>query len=160
MTLLSPLSPGQSSPLLPTDVSRLSPSTLAYLGDAVYELFVRTQCIFPPSRAAVYHQRVVAFVKAETQAYLAKTLHHTLTDAEQQILRQGRNAAKRGPKRIHVTLYQQATGLEALMGYLYLTDPQRLADLLAEIAAHLQTLETAPHDLDADLANPGSLPEP
>nr|WP_238718264.1 ribonuclease III domain-containing protein [Petrachloros mirabilis] len=131
-------------PLLPVEVSRLSPSALAYLGDAVYELFIRTQCLFPPSRAANYHQQVVAYVKAETQAYLAQVLHDTLTDTEQQIFRKGRNAAGRGPKRIDLNIYQQATGLETVVGYLYLTDPERLKDLLSQIISQLSCQPVPP----------------
>jgi len=111
----------------------LSPTALAYLGDAVYELFVREQFLFPPSRIQTYHRRVVAHVRAEQQARHLDTLRSQLTAAEDDIVRRGRNAAPRRPGRSDPRAYQQATGFEALIGYLYLTDPQRLQALLSQL---------------------------
>lgn len=118
------------SPVSDAQVKQLAPSALAYLGDAVYELFVRDQFLLPPSRLSQYHQRVVSQVRAETQAAHATTLLPHLTAIERSVFNRGRNAASAGPKRIDPTLYQQASGLEALIGYLYLTNPQRLQELL------------------------------
>ncbi|ASC71791.1 Mini-ribonuclease 3 [Halomicronema hongdechloris C2206] len=108
----------------------LSPTALAYLGDAVYELFVREQFLFPPSRIKTYHRRVVAQVRAEQQARHLTALRSQLTAAEDDIVRRGRNAAPKRPGRSDPQAYQQATGFEALIGYLYLNDPQRLLELL------------------------------
>lgn len=109
----------------------LSPASLAYLGDAVYELYARTRCLLPPKRVADYHRQVVAQVRAETQAECLRSLEPHLTEAEREIVRRGRNAATGGPRRLSPELYQQATSLETLIGYLYLQDPQRLQQLLA-----------------------------
>lgn len=114
-------------------VQRMSPASLAYVGDAVYELYIRTFYLTPPKRLQEYHNRVVAQVRAEAQAHYLRSLQPHLTDAEQEILRRGRNAASRRPRRIALEIYQQATSLETLIGYLYLTDPQRLTDLLAQL---------------------------
>ena len=111
----------------------LSPSALAYLGDAVYELFVRSALIAPPNRPRDYHRKVVSQVRAEKQAQHLQTLLEHLTEAERDVLRRGRNASTRGPRRIDAVIYQQATSLEALLGYLYLRDLERLAELLRYI---------------------------
>jgi len=117
----------------PLPIEQLSPAALAYLGDAIYELYVRLQYLFPPKRMAAYHQLVVDRVRAESQADSLRSLEANLTDAERAILRRGRNAANRRPQRLSPEIYQQATGLEALLGYLYLSDPQRLQQLLAQL---------------------------
>lgn len=111
----------------------LSPVALAYIGDAVYELFVRRALLMPPKRIQTYHRQVVEQVRAEQQSLYLQQLMPLLTDAEQEILRRGRNASPRGPKRLDAKTYQQATSFEALLGYLYLTNLERLADLLARI---------------------------
>jgi ribonuclease III family protein len=125
-----------SPSLLSSEIQQLSPAALAYLGDAVYELYIRTQCLFPRSRLKDYHHRVVSHVKAEAQAFSLGLLLSYLTPQEQEILRQGRNAASAGPKRVDPEVYQQATSLETLFGYLYLTNPPRLRALLKLIADH------------------------
>ncbi|MGB8701322.1 MAG: ribonuclease III domain-containing protein [Thermosynechococcaceae cyanobacterium] len=117
--------PLQSKPL-----QTLSPIALAYLGDAVYELYFRTQYLLPSARIRDYHQRVVACVRAETQASFVKALLPHLSATELQILKQGRNAATGRPKRLALEVYQQATALETLVGYLYLTDIDRLQEIL------------------------------
>lgn len=120
--------------LSPAQAQALSPVALAYIGDAVYELFVRGALLHPPKRIHDYHRQVVAQVRAEQQAFWVEHLIPELTDAEQDVLRRGRNASSRGPKRVDGAVYQRATGFEALVGYLYLTDPQRLSELLSRIS--------------------------
>lgn len=110
-------------PLLPA-------STLAYLGDAVYELYVRTYYVLPPKRSQLYHQQVVAQVRAEQQANHLSSLLPLLTEDEHDLLKRGRNAVVSKPKRVSADIYQQASSLETLVGYLYLTNPQRLAQLM------------------------------
>jgi ribonuclease III family protein len=127
MALMSPV----STQLTSTEIQRLSPAALAYLGDAVYELFVRRFCLMPPKRIDAYHRQVVAQVRAEQQAEHLRSLIPYLSELEQDILRRGRNAASNRPKRLDPEIYQQATSFEALMGYLYLTNPQRLLELLS-----------------------------
>ena len=114
-------------------VRQISPAALAYLGDAIYELYMRSHYLLPPKRIQLYHNQVVAQVRAEAQAQQLQSLQLHLTEAEQAILKQGRNAAGR-TKRADPEIYQQATSLETLLGYLYLTDPQRLAELLSQIS--------------------------
>jgi ribonuclease III family protein len=103
---------------------------LAFLGDAVYELLVRQAYFMPPKRINDYHKQVVAQVRAEEQAnYLARLEPH-LTEAEQEIVRRGRNATPKS-RRADPAIYQQATALETLIGYLYLTDLDRLQVILS-----------------------------
>ena len=116
-----------------TQIERLSPIALAYIGDAVFELYVRTKFLLPPKRMANHHSQVVTQVRAESQAvHLSKLLPY-LTPAETEILRRGRNASTTKPRRISRSIYQQATALETLIGYLHLTDPQRLQQLLSQL---------------------------
>jgi ribonuclease III family protein len=126
---------GQSVP-----VQQISPVSLAYIGDAVYELYIRTSLLLPLKRSHSYHQAVVDQVRAETQARYVEMLLPKLTELELTWLKRGRNAASGGPRRLDPEIYQQATGFETLIGYLYLTNPHRLQELLAEIVLVSATL--------------------
>jgi ribonuclease-3 family protein len=114
-------------------IQQVAPAALAYLGDAVYELYIRRAYLMPPKRLQAYHNQVVAQVRAERQADHLRSLLPLLTEPELEILKRGRNAATGHPKRVDLNVYQQATSLETLIGYLYLTDLQRLAYLLAQL---------------------------
>lgn len=116
-----------------SSISQLSPKALAYIGDAVYELYVRTRFLMPPKRMTDYHIQVVAQVKAESQAAHLTSLEPYLTTAEREILKRGRNICGNKPRRLSGQIYQQASSLETLIGYLHLTDPHRLSELLAKI---------------------------
>ncbi len=115
------------------ELQRLSPTALAYLGDAVYELYIRSHYLLPPKRSQMYHHLVVAQVRAEAQALHLRSLTPYLSNTELEIVRRGRNASTNRPKRVDPEIYQQATGLETLMGYLYLSEPQRLTQLLQKL---------------------------
>lgn len=133
---LSALLSDGSDPTLSVEAlkfQQLSPAALAYVGDAVYELYIRTRYLLPPKRLQVYHHQVVAQVRAESQARHLQSLQPHLTETECEIVRRGRNAASRRPKRVDPDVYQQATALEALFGYLYLCDPHRLTQLLSQL---------------------------
>lgn len=121
-----------------SQINQVSPASLAYLGDAVYELYIRTCYLMPPGRLSDYHNQVVSQVRAESQANHLRSLKPYLSDAELAISRRGRNAATGNGRKINPEIYSQATSLETLLGYLYLTDPQRLSELLAQ-------LELSPH---------------
>ncbi len=114
-------------------LQQLSPVALAYIGDAVYELFVRTKLLLPPKRIADYHSQVVAQVRAEAQAAHLEDLEPCLTLAEKDILRRGRNAVTNKPRRLDLKIYQRASSFETLVGYLYLSNPQRLQELLTKL---------------------------
>lgn len=112
----------------------LSPISLAYIGDAVFELYVRSRLLLPAKRIRDYHQQVVAQVKAEQQADYVEQLKAHLTVEELDILRRGRNATTGRSRRAGAKAYQQATGFEALIGFLYLNNRERLLSLLALLA--------------------------
>jgi ribonuclease III family protein len=135
------------SDIAPAQLQRLSPAALAYVGDAVYELYVRTHYLVPPRRLRAYHDRVVAQVRAESQAQHLRSLHPYFTEAELEIIRRGRNAAPRRLKRVDPEIYQQASSLETLLGYLYITDPQRLAQLLEQLQLEIAK-ESNSKDMD------------
>jgi ribonuclease III family protein len=116
-----------------SQIERLSPIALAYIGDAVFELYVRTKFLMPPKRMTDYHSQVVTQVRAESQAVHLAILLPYLTDIEKEILRRGRNACVTKPRRLSRQIYQKATGLETLIGYLHLTAPQRLQELFAKL---------------------------
>lgn len=123
-------------PISQAQVQQISPSALAYLGDAIYELYVRMFFLWPQQRPEIYHRLVVAQVRAETQALHLRSLTPHLRSNELEIVRRGRNAATGRPKRLNPEIYQQATSLETLVGYLYLTDHPRLTELLQKL--HLE----------------------
>ena len=114
-------------------VQQISPAALAYVGDAIYELYVRILYLLPLQRLENYHRLVVAQVRAETQALHLRSLIPHLREAELEIVRRGRNATTGRPKRVAPEIYQQATALETLIGYLYLTDIPRLTELLQKL---------------------------
>ncbi len=131
--LLAAVNEGRS--LSAAQIQQLSPAALAYLGDAVYELFVRRHYLFPPQRIQTYHQQVVSQVRAEAQAQQLQVWEPHLTDIELEWVKRGRNAAVHRSRRVDVAIYQQATSLETLVGYLYLTDLPRLLTLLTLVHA-------------------------
>ena len=117
------------------DVRTYSPLVLAYIGDAVYEILVRTRVVSHGSmQVNKMHKKSASLVKAETQANLAKLLMDELTPEESAVYRRGRNARSATMAK-HATMidYRMATGFEALMGYLYLTEQfDRMAELLGK----------------------------
>jgi len=104
------------------DVAQYPPLVLAYIGDTVYEVFIRTMVI-GEGIAPVHklHRRATEFVKAKAQSDIIHEIIGFLTEEERDIVRRGRNA-KSGtiPKNADVTEYKYATGFESLLGYLYL----------------------------------------
>jgi ribonuclease-3 family protein len=114
----------------PAEIERISPAAWAYLGDAVYELYIRSWYLMPPRRLQAYHELVVGQVRAETQARHLRSISPYLNSTELAIVKRGRNAAANRSKRADPEIYQQASSLETLIGYLYLTDPERLTEIL------------------------------
>ena len=114
-------------------IEKISPIALAYLGDAIFELYIRNRLLMPPKKISAYHLQVVREVKAEAQAAHLESISSCLTPQEQEILRRGRNAATHKPKRVSAKIYQQASSLETLIGYLYLTNSDRLQELLQKL---------------------------
>ena len=111
----------------------LSPLVWAYVGDSVYELFVRTK-LTNKSNAKPHklHIESIKYVKAKAQADILKKINDKLTDDERDIARRGRNTENHHvAKNANVADYSQSTGFEALIGYLYLTrQDERLEEIL------------------------------
>lgn len=141
LSALRIVSPLQQHHLDQGDLARLSPNTLAYVGDSVLELFWRLKCTWPPGRLVEQQQRVVEQVRAEEQARILAQLTSSnatfiLRDLETSWIKRGRNAvSRRGPVRLKASVYQDASGLECLVGFLYLSDYDRCVDLLNAIQA-------------------------
>ncbi|WMM25548.1 ribonuclease III domain-containing protein [Tissierella sp. MB52-C2] len=103
------------------DIDMLSPLQLAYIGDAVYELLVRTYLLQKKLPVNKLHKATIEYVKAKAQANIVHMLEDTLTEEEQTIVKKGRNAKSHTiPKNANMIDYKYATGFEALIGYLYL----------------------------------------
>ena len=110
-----------------------SPLALAYIGDSVYDLFVRTKTLEKGNRHVTQmHRDSVKFVKAHSQAVSAYAIEKELSEEEMRVLKWGRNAkSNTTPKNADVTDYRMATGFETLIGYLYLQgETQRLTQLM------------------------------
>jgi ribonuclease III family protein len=114
-------------------LEQISPAGLAYIGDAVYELYVRLYYLLPQKHISEYHQLVVSEVRAENQAQQLEALLPDLSESELKIVKRGRNAATKPPRRLSAKTYQQATSLETLIGYLFLSDRDRLKSLLLSL---------------------------
>lgn len=106
------------------DIRTYSPLSLAYIGDGVFDLVIRSVIVAKGNtKASQLHHRTSQIVKAATQAKMIDVLEPHLTESEADVYRRGRNAkSPTMAKNATMTDYRKATGFEALMGYLYLTD--------------------------------------
>jgi len=119
------------------EINEINILALAHLGDAVYEVMVRTLvCSKSHENVRNVHLRTVSMANASFQARAAEAIAPLLTDEELDILRRGRNAkVNTAPKHCDIAEYHAATGLEALFGYLYLlSEKKRLIELFDVIA--------------------------
>lgn len=117
------------------DVRAYSPLALAYIGDAVYDLIIRTVVVERANRPAnELHRLTVRYVSAGAQSKIAEALMDRLTEEEQAVYRRGRNAKPHTTaKNASAKDYLQATGFEAVLGYLYLADNMpRVLELVKE----------------------------
>ena len=117
------------------DPGTYSPLDLAYIGDAVYELVIRSYIIgHGNGQVSRLHQRASHMVKASAQAAMIMALEDRLTEEEHRIYKRGRNAhSYTMPKNASAADYRKATGLEALIGWLFLMEQyDRLTDLIHE----------------------------
>ena len=117
------------------EVNLMPPLTWAYIGDCVYELYVRTKLVDETKlKPHALHIEAIKHVKAQAQAETLKKIFDELTEKEQDVVRRGRNAENHHlPKNANVQDYMYATAFEALLGYLYLTKQDtRLKEILAK----------------------------
>lgn len=121
------------------DIAMLSPLQLAYIGDAVYELLVRTYLLEKKLPVKELHKSTTKYVKAKAQATIVHILEDVLSEEEQTVVKKGRNAKSNTmPKNADMIDYKYATGFEALMGYLYLTgQDNRIAELF-EVVSNIE----------------------
>ena len=104
---------------------------LAYLGDTVYDLYVRSHLVEKGGRVGKMHRQAIRLVCAHAQAEALSRIQDDLTEEEANVVRRARNVHQSPPKNAEPADYQKATGLEALIGYLYATGrEERLGELL------------------------------
>ncbi len=105
------------------DVNMLSPLVWAYVGDSVYEMFIRTKLVNDSNaKPHKLHLASIKYVKAQAQANTLKKISEHLTEKELDIVRRGRNTENHHvAKNANIADYAQSTAFEALIGYLYLT---------------------------------------
>ena len=112
----------------------LNPLQLALIGDGVYELFIRNSILEKNCELNAHkiHVKAIGYVKAKSQSIIMHNIESELTEEESYIFKRGRNAKSfTVPKNADVRDYRMATGFEALIGYLYLTDNEdRLKEIL------------------------------
>lgn len=104
------------------DVNQYSPLALAYIGDSIYDLIIKTLVVNEGNQQVQkLHKRTSRFVQASAQSKMMRTLQERLTEEEHAVYKRGRNAKSVSPaKNQSVTDYRRATGFEALVGYLYI----------------------------------------
>ena len=114
--------------------NELSPLVLAYVGDAVFELYIRTKLASYPAKMHKLHKNAVKYVQASSQAAIILAWEPDLTEEEKEVVRRGRNAKGGVPRHGDVAEYRYSTGMEALLGYLYLNGQvERLLELLNKV---------------------------
>ena len=133
-------------PLPERDVNRIGPTQLAFVGDIVYELHVRSRYLWPSRRTSDLQSIVVAAVNADAQSKVLASLTESfpLTEKEQGVLSRGRNtkSGSRGKKKNAAT-YQDSTAFEALIGYMYMEDEIRCFEMLNWIRREQRDLDEA-----------------
>ncbi len=128
-------------PLLDGDIREASTAMLAYIGDGVFDLYIRLQMVGQNvSRPKALHQHTSRYVRAASQAAAARVLFAEMSEVEQSIFRRAKNSNPGSmAKNASPADYKYATGLEALIGYLYLTDQKLRLDYLLQRIFMVQT---------------------
>lgn len=127
------------------DVHTYSPLTLAYIGDSIYDLIIKSLVINQGNKQVnKLHKETSSFVQASAQSKMMRGLQELLTEEEHAVYKRGRNAKSVSPaKNQSITDYRRATGFEALMGYLYLKrEWKRMLDLVKIGLDSLEEKET------------------
>lgn len=118
------------------EVNLMPPLVWAYIGDCVYELYIRTKLVNETKlKPHALHIEAIKHVKAKAQAETLNNIYEKLSDREKDIVRRGRNAENHHlPKNANVQDYMYSTAFEGLIGYLYLTkQEERLKEILKDI---------------------------
>ncbi|KAF9690145.1 hypothetical protein SADUNF_Sadunf01G0165400 [Salix dunnii] len=127
-----------SPPKVEKPRSVFNAATLAYIGDSIFELYARRHFLFPPLSIEEHNDRVMAVVRCEAQdALLQKLLNDNyLSEEERVVLRWGKNVGStktRTKRRVGVAVYNRASSLETLVGFLYLTNVRRLEEVMLKL---------------------------
>lgn len=127
-----------SAPKVEKPRSVFNAASLAYIGDCIFELYARRHFLFPPLSIEDYNDRVMAVVRCEAQDAMLQKLTNDdiLTEEERGVLRWGKNVGSgktKTKKRAGVAVYNRASSLETLVGYLYLTNVQRLEEIMLKL---------------------------
>lgn len=113
----------------------LNTLALAYLGDSVYELYIR-EYLLKKSIVKVkeLQQEATSYVSAKSQTKILEKIKNYLSEEELEIVKKGRNAkSHKAPKNTDILTYKHATGFETLIGYLYLNNQIRLKEIMKMI---------------------------
>ncbi|KAL7507126.1 hypothetical protein ACHAXN_004346 [Cyclotella atomus] len=139
------------SPVESVKPDQMSASALAYLGDVVFELFIRSRYVWPERRMSDLQNKVVSIVRADAQAVLLKNFVETfpLTSLEQSVLSRGRNANLSARKKMKgmsnsgggATDFQDSTAFEALIGYTYINDKNRFVEMMNALKRDLDKMD-------------------
>ena len=124
---------GEVLNLQEVDIKTYSPLVLAYIGDCVYDLIIKSMMINKGNnKVHKLHEMTSSYVQASAQSFMMREMQEHLTEEEHAVYRRGRNAKSISPaKNQSITDYRRATGFEALIGYLYLNkEYKRLMDLV------------------------------
>lgn len=123
------------------DIKTYSPLTLAYIGDGIYDLLIRTLLVCKGNKQVQkLHKEASALVKAQAQSEMMEFMEPLLTEEESNIYRRGRNAKSYTmAKNASMSDYRRATGFEALMGYLYLTNQNERMMALVKVGLDKET---------------------
>lgn len=127
-----------------TDVRSYSPLVLAYIGDCVYDLIIKSMVISNGNKQVhKLHEETSQYVQASAQSKMMRAMQPCLTEEEHAVYRRGRNAKSVSPaKNQSITDYRRATGFEALLGFLYLRkEYERLMELVKIGLEHLKEEE-------------------
>ncbi|MEF9864219.1 MAG: ribonuclease III domain-containing protein [Christensenellaceae bacterium] len=119
-----------------SEATQIAPLTLAYIGDSIFDLYVRTKYILGCSKnAGALHVMSIKIVNAKSQAVFAHEVLEDFTQEERDVFMRGRNAkSSTTPKNMSIADYKYATAIEAVVGYLYLTgQTARINDLLGRL---------------------------
>ncbi|XP_010462355.1 PREDICTED: uncharacterized protein LOC104742956 [Camelina sativa] len=127
-----------SPPKVEKPRSVFNAASLAYIGDSIYEIYARRHFLFPPLSIEEYNDRVRAVVRCEAQYALLQKLvdDDFLTKDERDVLRWGKNVGSvktRSTRRAGVAVYNKASSLETLIGYLYLSNGKRLEEMMQKL---------------------------
>ena len=132
------------------DAKECSPLVLAYIGDCVFDLIIKTMAAGRGNRPVhKLHEETSRYVQASAQSFMMRSMQEHLTEEEHAIYRRGRNSRTVSPaKNQSITDYRRATGFEALIGYLYLRrEYERLTE---RVALGLESMENNEGSKDAD----------